>query len=218
MCEMAILDPQKDSIFQLSNAAINLYNAMSDGLGIVLVREGDERYHYDVYKAVEPDMEEVTEFFEDNITPRTKRAILHGRLATCGENSIQNTHPLKVDCDRCDADFIAHNGVVYGYESAKDLYKSQGHNFSTDVDSETIVHGLDGVPEFGEVYETTFDKEPAFVIGGEKEVYVYTGGRYDLTEDMRMCLGYREFGPEYQQEQTTYREAKMMHPTITEDN
>lgn len=218
MCEMAILDPQANSDFQLMSAAMGLHTAMGDGLGVVLVREGDERYHYDVYKAVDPEASDVRDFFEDNVTPKTKRAILHGRLATCGENSLQNTHPLKVECDHCDADFVAHNGVVYGHREAKELYQGQGHTFETEVDSEVIPHGLNGVPEFGEVYETTFDNEPAFVIGGETEVFVYTNGRYDLTEDMRMCLGYRDFGPDYMDENTQYREAKMIHPSTTEDN
>jgi glutamine phosphoribosylpyrophosphate amidotransferase len=213
MCEIAILDPQRYNTFQMADTAMSVFMAMGDSLGLVAVDEGPERYRYQVFKALEPQQQEVSDWLAANVSDDTQRLLIHGRLATHGAETLDNCHPLRIECDECSGEFVMHNGVIYQNERLREIHEANGHEYQTNVDSETIAHGLGGVPEFGGVHDTPYSHERAFIIGSEKEVYVYTSGVYDLTQDMRMSLGYREFGPQREHDTTTYQEAKMVHHT-----
>jgi len=92
MCEIAILDPDRYSYVELSSAAMEVYNAMGDSLGLVGIVQGDDAYKFEVYKATKPSAPDVNDWMQ-GVADDAERILIHGRLATQGACNIQNSHP-----------------------------------------------------------------------------------------------------------------------------
>jgi glucosamine--fructose-6-phosphate aminotransferase (isomerizing) len=76
------------------------------------------------------------EGIDNNI--QTSSAILHTRWATHGEVSVVNTHPF---CDCTGKIWVAHNGIITNADKLrKELVYMGDHHFSSDTDTEVIVH------------------------------------------------------------------------------
>lgn len=76
----------------------------------------------------------------NNYSIDSKNVIAHVRAATGTAVCDNNSHPF-VSCDNKIA--LAHNGIIYDYETAKRELEKLGHKFKTDVDSEILLHAYE---------------------------------------------------------------------------
>lgn len=201
MCEIAVLDPREYSAQRLTEVAMKIYRSQRSSLGVVFAREVDGRtsFDYDIYKSVDPQREELLDFITE-LKDGTTRCIIHGRLATHGKVSVEHAHPLEIDCEQCNIDYLLHNGVVYRHGRAKRAHQNHGHEYNTNVDSEVIAHDFKSVPsdfEHGGIAER-HGAEPAFILMNSERIFIRTSGVYCLAEDGRMALSHREVGPGYE--------------------
>jgi glucosamine--fructose-6-phosphate aminotransferase (isomerizing) len=68
----------------------------------------------------------------------------HTRWATHGEPSDRNAHPF-LDCTGRFA--LVHNGIIENYQEIKEELRSKGHSFTSDTDTEVIVHLIEDLYE-----------------------------------------------------------------------
>jgi len=195
MCEIAIFGNDEYSTEQLVKYSMDIYRSQRDSLGIVSVEESDDRskFQYHTYKALEPRREDVRSFIQSH-RDDSRRLIVHGRLATHGAVEIEHAHPIEIECSVCDVDYVVHNGVCYTSRSVKRVHKNRGHDYTTNVDSETIAHEYGDVPtSFEDETDLLTGFQPGYILLNEDAMYINNGGRYHLTEYGHMAKPNRPF-------------------------
>lgn len=192
MCEIISAGTQSYNSGQHTNYAMQVYEAMGDSLGILALQDCGSRFEYEVFRSTDPQEWEVADFIGENFDT-TDLFVHHGRLATEGAVTKQHAHPLEIDCEQCDVDYVIHNGVMWGHQHTRNQFEDAGHEFTTNVDSEVIAHSHRDVPtEFeGGMALAHFKRQPAYILANENSLYITTNGAYHLTRFGEMAKSYR---------------------------
>ncbi len=102
-----------------------------DSAGIAVIENGKIELRRDVGKLVN------LEVLVKEKPLSGKIGIGHTRWATHGEPSTRNAHPHLGESGKV---VIVHNGIVENYLELKEELEAEGAHFSSDTDTETIVH------------------------------------------------------------------------------
>lgn len=92
--------------------------------------------------------------------------IAHTRWATHGKPTEQNAHPHV--CRKQVA--VVHNGIIENHEALRDAQRTRDHRFTSDTDTEVIVHAIHdqlnaGCDLLAAVQATVADLEGAYALG-----------------------------------------------------
>jgi glutamine---fructose-6-phosphate transaminase (isomerizing) len=92
--------------------------------------------------------------------------IAHTRWATHGEPATHNAHP-HICGDRC---AVVHNGIIENHESLRTAQRAAGHRFTSETDTEVIVHAIydalaSGSTLIDAVRHTTAQLKGAYALG-----------------------------------------------------
>lgn len=195
MCEIAVLDPDRVSIEIIHQIAAKFNEEQGDGLGVLLVKNTGEKFEYTVYKSVEPHWQTLYSFLSRNLDDAW-RVVIHGRNATAGNVKRKHAHPLSVNCDECQWDWVVHNGSVRNHEQIRGGLTTAGHEFNTGVDSEVIAHKVQELPS--DVSELsrgsfTFSGNLHYLLFSEDGIFARSGRKYDMTDDFLMTCSRVQF-------------------------
>ena len=110
-------------------------------------------------------VKELEEVYNENPLPG-KIGIAHTRWATHGEPSVRNAHP-HICKDRVG---IVHNGIIENHEILRESQKKAGHRFTSETDTEVIVHAIHDQLDLGHdlleaVRNTTKILDGAYALG-----------------------------------------------------
>lgn len=83
----------------------------------------------------------------------------HTRWATHGEPNDRNAHPHFSETKNF---AIIHNGIIENYDSIKQELKKRGHTFTSDTDTEVLVHLIEEINDNGNV---NFDESVRLALG-----------------------------------------------------
>lgn len=192
MCEIAVLRASIDAS-TFVNVAKALYESNQDSLGVVGVYDKDDHFEYDIQKSVEPDWDSFEDFFSVfSDDPDAWRIVIHARIATSGGRGYAQAHPIQTRaCDKDDAQYVVHNGSVTSDSRKRRELRMQGHEFTTEVDTEVIAHWV-GVPSElpTEDEEEDWDEPDDglygslnYLVFGEDGIFVRMTNKYEVLED-----------------------------------
>ncbi|MGR3177902.1 MAG: glutamine--fructose-6-phosphate transaminase (isomerizing) [Candidatus Anammoxibacter sp.] len=88
--------------------------------------------------------------------------IVHTRWATHGVPSYDNAHP-HLDCKGEIA--IVHNGIIENCDDLRSVLESEGHEFTSETDTEVLAHLIERAYNDGSDFESAVRKALHYVIG-----------------------------------------------------
>lgn len=117
--------------------------------------------------------------------------ISHTRWATHGEPTDENAHP---HTDKSGNLAIVHNGVIENYQSLRDHLEKEGHEFTSQTDSEVLAHLI------GKHYDACPIEDPRKrLVTALREALVQVSGTYGIaaihSEAPRFMVGARLGSP-----------------------
>lgn len=191
---------------------MDIYSRMRHGLGVVAVFSDGDEFEYVTFRQVDAIEDDVLEFFDEN-QDDAALFVIHGRLATSGERGEEGVHPLDLDCPQCEIDMILHNGIYkssVSYARADGAWEGHnpkligqedmeddGHEFTTNIDSEMIAHEFCEIPRTIEEADEFLSENPSianqngFVLFGSHTIFMY-GEHYKLNKDCEMSRTFRD--------------------------
>ena len=139
MCGIVAYIGSKDAYDILIKGLQRLEYRGYDSAGIALLQENN---NLKVYKK-KGKVKDLTDFIEGNDISGTT-GMGHTRWATHGEPNDINAHPhLSGNGDLS----IIHNGIIENYEALKTALVKEGHSFTSDTDTEILVHLIEAIQE-----------------------------------------------------------------------
>lgn len=195
MCEIAVFDPERASIEIIQQVAYKFHEEQGDGIGFVIVKNEGDHFEYNTYKSIEPHWQTVYTFLKRTIDDAW-RVVVHGRNGTSGSVSREAAHPIAIDCDECEFDYVVHNGSVRDYKNKQTNIVENGHRLNTGVDTEVIAHEVSVLPDTIENHSyRTYDMYGRlnYLLFSENGILVRNGQKYDTTDDFVMTCSRNDF-------------------------
>lgn len=136
MCGIVAYIGQRDAYPIIIKGLQRLEYRGYDSAGVALLNHGK----LNTYKKAGK-VSELVKFTEDkDISGHTGMG--HTRWATHGEPTDRNAHPHASESQIFS---IIHNGIIENYAAIKEALKSKGHNFSSDTDTEVLIHFIEDI-------------------------------------------------------------------------
>jgi glutamine---fructose-6-phosphate transaminase (isomerizing) len=110
--------------------------------------------------------------------------IAHTRWATHGIVNLENAHP-HFDCNK--KMYLVHNGIIENADELKKILKE--HKFTSETDSEVIVHLIEDFVNSGDLVEDAFVKCLKLLDGAYAIVMIYEGKLYVARKGSPLVLG-----------------------------
>ncbi|MDB4347626.1 glutamine--fructose-6-phosphate transaminase (isomerizing) [Bacteroidia bacterium] len=137
MCGIVAYIGQQEAYPIIINGLKRLEYRGYDSAGIALMNNGMKVYKT---KGKVSDLEAVCEG-QDIVT---NLGMGHTRWATHGEPNDNNAHPHLSQSGNLS---VIHNGIIENYATIKEALVKRGHSFSSDTDTEVLVHLIEDIQE-----------------------------------------------------------------------
>lgn len=195
MCEIAVIDPEQAPIQAAHQICGTFHEEQGDGLGVLAVKNHGDHFTYDTYKSTDPHWQTLYSFFKRNYD-EAWRFVIHGRAQTSGRVARDTSHPIEVDCQHCDVDYVVHNGSIRNHRNIRAGMSSQGHSFNTKVDTEIIGHKVGAIPDdISDHSRSTYTMSGNlnYLVFSADGILVRVSQKYHLTDDFTMTCSLNKF-------------------------
>ena len=191
MCEIIVIDPSTVGEHTTLRVAKTLLDQQGDGLGVLAVYDQTDRFVYEAKKSVNPHWMSFFKWMRRCRENDVWRFVIHARAATHGTVNRENCHPIRMEEESSDVQFVVHNGSLSSHKTKRNRHIKNGHHYNTDVDSEVIGHEVQEVPSEMDDVETDTKYNMYgmlnYLLFSEDSILIHNDrSKYYLTEDFTM--------------------------------